>query len=313
MNTGAPGQSAPVSAPPRMMRRPRIAGNMPVVVSVVTVSVLVLLGVVVAATRDSSSVPSGTAPVSTSQGGKGDSQPAGSGQLNDLIRTSIVQLLVGRKGDECAVGSGSVIGDDRHVLTNLHVVKSDDECRAERISVRVVVSAAGTPVEMFTGTVVASDDERDLAIIRLTPTVDTPAVLVPLSLSSSDEVGQDLTVVGFPGVGGDTPTVSRGILSGFVNIDGQVWMKTDAFISAGNSGGAALDASRHLIGVPTMYSESSDGELVDCRNVADTNGDGQVDEDDQCISLGGTIGLMAPVSAIRSLADSMDLAVAVVR
>lgn len=313
MDAGAPGQPAPVSPPPGVLRRRRVGGNLPVVVSVATVSALLLVGVVIAASGDPSSVPEGAAPASTSVAGKGDSQPAGSGQLNDLIRTSIVQLLVGRKGEECAVGSGSVIGDDRHVLTNLHVVESDDDCSAERISVRVVVSASGTPVEMFTGRVVASDEERDLAIIKLSPTVDTPAVLVPLSLSSSDEVGQDLTVVGFPGVGGDTPTVSRGILSGFVDISGQVWMKTDAFISAGNSGGAALDASRRLIGVPTMYSESSDGELVDCRNVADTNGDGRVDEDDQCVSLGGTIGLMAPVSAIRSLADSMDLAVTVVR
>lgn len=286
--------------------------NPVVAVSVSLVLLLIVIGLLVAARSDPSKTPASLLPTVTTTGTNSDSGSTGSGELNDLIRSSIVQLLVGRKGEECAVGSGSVFGDSNHVLTNLHVVESDEDCEAERISVRVVMSTADSPVEMFTGKVVASERSRDLAIIKLTPVVDNPITLVPLSLSSSDEVGQDLTVVGFPGVGGDSPTVSRGVLSGFVNIEGQVWIKTDAFISAGNSGGAALSTARHLIGVPTMYSESSDGELVDCRNVADTNGDGQVDENDQCVSLGGTIGLMAPVSAIKKLAESMELSVVVV-
>ena len=107
--------------------------------------------------------------------------------------------------------------------------------------------------------------------------------------------------VGFPALGGETLTTIRGIISGTRVIDGVTWIKTDAGISGGNSGGAALDADGFLVGVPTMYSSTEDGELVDCRPGADTNGDGTIDERDGCQSVGGTLSLLSPVAEVEAL------------
>jgi S1-C subfamily serine protease len=48
--------------------------------------------------------------------------------------------------------------------------------------------------------------------------------------------------------------VTRGTVSGFLGKDGaagRFWIKTDAAIAHGNSGGTAIDEGGHLVGIPT--------------------------------------------------------------
>jgi len=79
-------------------------------------------------------------------------------------------------------------------------------------------------------------------------------------------------VIGFPGVGGfesrTSISVARGIVSGFVtDADGDLaWIKTDARINMGNSGGAALAGEDLLfVGVPSMEAVIDDDTLGYCR------------------------------------------------
>jgi len=53
-------------------------------------------------------------------------------------------------------------------------------------------------------------------------------------------------------------TLTRGVVSGFDTTKSGVVLKTDASIGAGNSGGAALDAGFHLIGVPVGAVEDAE-------------------------------------------------------
>ena len=60
---------------------------------------------------------------------------------------------------------------------------------------------------------------------------------------------------------------TRGIVSGWSNDDfnggGKAWLRTDAEIDAGNSGGAALNAKGELIGVPSAcFYAGDEGEEV---------------------------------------------------
>jgi hypothetical protein len=105
-------------------------------------------------------------------------------------------------------------------------------------------------------------------------------------------------------------TISKGIVSGYVSIEGLQWMKTDAALSGGNSGGAALDSSFRLVAVPSRFSQSQDGNVTDCRVSADTNGDGVIDDDDSCVGVGGTFTLMVTIDTILSFAleSGVDLA-----
>jgi S1-C subfamily serine protease len=86
-------------------------------------------------------------------------------------------------------------------------------------------------------------------------------------------------------------------------VEGRAWIKTDAAISGGNSGGTGVDNDGHLVGVPTRIFSNKEGQSVDCRRLADTNGDGKIDENDTCIPVGGFINALRPVNLAKALID----------
>ena len=58
-----------------------------------------------------------------------------------------------------------------------------------------------------------------------------------------------------------------------------------------------VTTTARLVGVPTQAAVQQRREAVaDCRRVQDTNGDGQIDEDDTCIPIGGFINALRPVN-----------------
>jgi S1-C subfamily serine protease len=66
-------------------------------------------------------------------------------------------------------------------------------------------------------------------------------------------IGDPIIIIGFPGLGGSSLTVTRGIHSGiarFTDAPGS-FIKTDTEINRGNSGGTAINAAGELIGIPT--------------------------------------------------------------
>jgi S1-C subfamily serine protease len=282
----------------------RIKKNPAVWLPIAIVVFLVSGGLITNGGKNSSSHPGATtvAPNENSQ----KITPA-DGTINDLIVHSIVSIVVYENGEPCAIGSGSVVGDSNHVLTNNHVIASDKECTVDEIRVQTVANSSDVPTDSFIGKVEAQDETIDLAILSLTPMKKSVPVLRPLHLSVANSVGQNLIVVGFPVVGGDSVTVSQGIISGFVTEEGVQWLKTDAALSGGNSGGAALDSNNNLIGIPTMYSQTADGSVTDCRHSADTNDDGIVDGNDTCVGIGGTFTLMATSETAIRFARSIGL------
>jgi S1-C subfamily serine protease len=58
-----------------------------------------------------------------------------------------------------------------------------------------------------------------------------------------------------------TITATRGIVSGFERADFGRLIKTDAEITRGNSGGAAIDERGLLIGVPSSTVENGSGQI----------------------------------------------------
>ncbi|MCJ7433645.1 MAG: serine protease [Anaerolineales bacterium] len=79
---------------------------------------------------------------------------------------------------------------------------------------------------------------------------------IPVGDSDELNTGDPITIIGFPGVGGYTPTLTTGVVSGFLADEGLI--KTDAEISAGNSGGMAINQKGELIGVPTLKTTGTD-------------------------------------------------------
>jgi S1-C subfamily serine protease len=151
------------------------------------------------------------------------------------------------------------------------------------------------------------DENADLAILQITPIDSQFDMLVPVQIASEAKLGDELIAIGFPAIGGDSVTVTKGEISGFSNYLGVRWIKSSISISAGNSGGGAFNSAGQLVGIPTLLGVPGSDEKTDCRPVRDTNGDGDVDDDDECVSMGGFINTLSPGSSAIRLAESKGL------
>ena len=152
-------------------------------------------------------------------------------------------------------GSGSIIDPRGYVLTNNHVIAN-----AHRVFITL---ACGT---RFDGTVVGTDPENDLAVLRFDPPSCTTLQVIPFGDSSSLRVGQKVLAIGNPFALERTLTV--GIVSGLgrpIRISRQHivrdMIQTDASINPGNSGGPLLDSQGRMIGINTMIYSPTGGSV----------------------------------------------------
>jgi putative serine protease PepD len=196
---------------------------------------------------------SGTAPAPSPSAAP--SPPAGSGALGALqnelhqligaVQPSVVQI-----DTSGALGSGIVLDGSGNIVTNAHVLGS-------ATSVTVTASDGTT----FRGSVVGSFQANDLAVVRAAnPTGSLKAAT--FGDSGQVEVGDIVLAMGSPL--GLSDSVSEGIVSGLnraqsegngVNLTGLV--QTTAAIGPGNSGGALVDITGHVVGIPTLSASGS--------------------------------------------------------
>ena len=230
----------------------------------------------------------------------------------DTIARSVVQLIaVDADGNGLWAGSGTIISADGLILTNAHVVANSTTNGYEAIVVAITDSADSAPTATYRADVVAFDPGLDLAVVKVSTDLDGNAVAVSdlpfLPIGDSDAVGlgDHLRIFGYPSIGGDTITFTEGSVSGFTSEAGiadRAWVKTDATIAGGNSGGTAVNDAGELVAVPTRAS-ATDGDVADCRVVQDTNGDNIVDENDSCIPIGGFINGLRPANLATALIE----------
>ena len=156
-----------------------------------------------------------------------------------------------RERQKQSLGSGVIVDADKgYILTNHHVIEGADE-----------IAVTLRDQRQFTATVVGSDPEVDLALIRI-----KSADLVALPVADSDEVrvGDFVVAVGSPfGLG---QTVTYGIVSALgrsgLGIEGsEDFIQTDASINPGNSGGPLVNMSGELVGLNTAIVGPSGGNI----------------------------------------------------
>ena len=165
-------------------------------------------------------------------------------------------------------GSAVIVHKDGLVITNFHVVARD---RSTKLYDEIYLSlppdssadASASP-RLLKLTSVLTNPERDLALLKIVPDANAkpdaplPAfTFLELGESNKIELLDDLFIIGFPEKGGTTVTVNYGVVEGKDALDD--WIKTDARIIHGNSGGAAVNLAGKLIGIPTRVVNDSDG------------------------------------------------------
>ena len=226
------------------------------------------------------------------------------------LAMSVVQIQLLLDGQPVCTGSGTIIDTVGTIVTNFHVVEQSPFCPHDRIGVAIAESSQNAPTLTYEANLYSFDSDLDLAVIRIDERLDGEPVdetFVPLEIGDSDAValGDELRVIGYPGIGGETVTFTTGSVSGFANTpEGGVrsWIKTDAAITGGNSGGLAADDVGRIVGVPSRVG-TGDGDIVDCRVIADSNGDGLLNAEDSCVPIGGFINGIRPVALALPLIE----------
>lgn len=210
-------------------------------------------------------------------------------------------------------GSGTIISADGLILTNAHVVLSDRFYRVEDLIVSLTVADDAPPVRSYYASIVQADANLDIAIIKPYQDINGNNLnysllnlpFVPLGDSDELSLGESLVILGYPGIGGETITLTKGEVSGFTAespYGNRAYIKTSATIAGGNSGGLAVNERGELVGVPTAVGSGDlDDDVVDCRALMDTNRDGYIDENDTCVPTGGFINALRPINLAREL------------
>lgn len=165
-----------------------------------------------------------------------------------------------------AGGSGVVVGADGSILTNWHVVHDKDGKPHDAFVIGRFSSPDLAPQLWCAGRPSRGklQKEVDLALIKCdvdldgrgwTPTSTVWATL-PEARTADIKIGQRLWVLGYPDVGGGGLTLSEGLVEGWTGVDGtagQDFIKTDASIKNGNSGGPVVNDTGHLVGIAAAF------------------------------------------------------------
>ena len=146
-------------------------------------------------------------------------------------------------------GTGFIISADGYLLTNHHVIDGAD-------TVRIKLSDR----REFTAKVVGSDEQSDVALLKITAT-GLPALRI--GDSKALKSGQWVVAIGSPF--GLDHSVTAGIVSAvgranpYANQRYVPFIQTDVAINRGNSGGPLLDTRGQVVGINSQIFSNSGG------------------------------------------------------
>jgi len=170
-------------------------------------------------------------------------------------------------------GSGSFVSPDGYLLTNWHVVRDAENKPSKDVYIAATLNQHIPPQELFRGEVIRHDEELDLALVKVSSgrygqPIPSNYIFPFFNLGDANRLnlGQPLSILGYPTNGGAgsrvSITLTRGIISGFEKTPMGTYIKTDAEVSFGNSGGAVFNAFGELLGIPTSFYSDGEGKLA---------------------------------------------------
>ncbi|HVT79597.1 MAG TPA: trypsin-like peptidase domain-containing protein [Phycisphaerae bacterium] len=172
---------------------------------------------------------------------------------NPMIDQQYPFLLPTQQVQASSLGSGFVIHPAGYIITNEHVIDQGME-------VQCVFSNG----DKLAAQVIATDNEHDLAVLKVTPPAGKQLTAIALGASDDLMIGEPVYAIGNPF--GYAGTMTRGIVSAVnrqLDVSAQKSYKgliqTDASINPGNSGGPLLNAYGQVIGVNTAIRADAQG------------------------------------------------------
>lgn len=184
-----------------------------------------------------------------------------------------VRVLCRKAPDAISTGSGFIVGDGLYTVTNWHVVA----CTADGGQAAALLGVGESG--LVEASVLAHDENKDLAILRLARRADRPDArfATAATLRQRDPV----IAVGFPGDADDwaafaalaDATMTVGVVGRLLPppvdpTQGPWLVQVSAAINPGNSGGPLFDEMGRVVGVNTLKAQvevptvGDDGEVV---------------------------------------------------
>ena len=170
------------------------------------------------------------------------------------VEYTVNSIFMMQQGTASAEGSGIIISEDGYILTNNHVINSTSSSSYYEIgSANKVTVYLYNDTTEYSATVVGTDAETDLAVIKIDKT-GLPAA--ELGDSDTIQVGEFSMAIGNPL--GMQSSVTGGLISALnrevTDSDGKTYklIQTDAAINSGNSGGALVNSQGQVIGINTL-------------------------------------------------------------
>ena len=241
----------------------------------------------------------------------------------------------GGGGSGGLVGEIDQVLTNEHVIND-----SDNEgdCADATLYVGYPVEPTGVYFVWWPATVRGSNEFLDLALLDVEMSTaavaddnEYPASIVlqhdwPVYALATDVplLGDPISIYSYPGIGGYSMTFTAGHVAGWswdfwseedaktfsteewlagynADSDGyRDYMKLDAAVAHGSSGSSVLNANGEIIGVSTLVGVSFNGDTVDCMQFVDTNEDGNFDDKDACVPVGGFLNASATLTDIRA-------------
>ena len=224
----------------------------------------------------------------------------------EQVGPAVVKVL-SREAAGTSQGSGVIFTDQGHVLTNNHVV-------ADAIEVEVTLSDRRT----VPATVVGTDPDADLAVLKLDPDAITGLAVAHLGDTDAMAIGDWVIAIGSPL--GFEGSVTVGVVSAksrSIDLPGGVrlydLLQTDAAINPGNSGGPLLNLAGEVIGINTAIIRGAIGDGQEAEGIGFSISMGTaIPVSEQLIENGEVIRPRFGVSILDVTpedADRLDLAV----
>jgi S1-C subfamily serine protease len=198
-------------------------------------------------------------------------------------------------------GSAVIVRTDGIVVTNYHVINNPRTSRSyDEIFLNLMGDGdTASSSARYRVKPLLINKEYDLALLRVESDAAGGAIAksftfpsIELGDSRKIKVLEDLFIIGFPEKGGSTSTVNRGVVEGKDILAN--WIKTDARVIHGNSGGAAVNSEGKLIGIPTK--------VVADEQPVDRNGDGFPDDSVRY----GAVGFLRPAHLVAEMIAQLN-------
>lgn len=209
--------------------------------------------------------------------------------IEKVTRATVYIEASDHSGSPCWSGSGVSVLDGKHILTNAHVARAGQEDESElqactNLKVGITESAARKPSKFFTAKIVTIETAIDLALLEVDIPVGEELPVLAIDYSELNLDAQ-IRVVGYPGIGGETVTLTSGVIAGIDHSSGARFYKVSAKISHGNSGGPVVNNHGRIIGIATAGYAAN----VECPTK------------DTCSVLDESIGLVRPIVFARGV------------